>query len=161
VTRAEQGRLVGPKQLVDLTELIQEVCEPRESPHRFIVCVNPPVLGRFDRVRLKQLLSNLIENAIKYSPLGGDIEVRAYQTEAFVGVDVTDHGIGVPADNLPRIFDCLQRGSNVDDRRFVGMGLGLFICRAIVEEHGGRIWATSPGLNLGTTIHLELRSIGE
>ncbi len=162
ITRAEQGRLVGPKLPVNLTELIHEVCEPRTSPlHRFVVNVATRVEGRFDQVRVKQLLANLLENAVKYSPGGGDIGISAYRTDGHVRIEVSDHGIGVPTTDLPRIFDRLQRGSNVDDRTFVGMGLGLFFCRAIVEEHGGRIWATSPGPNLGTTLHVELPAFAD
>jgi signal transduction histidine kinase len=68
---------------------------------------------------------------------------------------VTDSGIGIPAADLPHIFDRFHRAANVDDRRYAGMGLGLYICRGIVEEHGGQIRATSaPGA--GTTFHISL-----
>jgi signal transduction histidine kinase len=57
---------------------------------------------------------------------------------------VTDSGIGIPKEDLPHVFERFHRGSNVDDRQFVGMGLGLYICRGIVEQHGGHIWVESP-----------------
>jgi signal transduction histidine kinase len=73
--------------------------------------------------------------------------------EAFV--DVTDQGIGIPASDLPQIFERFHRASNVDDRRFAGMGLGLFICKGIVEQHGGRIWVESR-VGTGSTFHVVL-----
>jgi signal transduction histidine kinase len=71
-------------------------------------------------------------------------------------ITVTDRGIGIPQRDLTHLFDRFHRGSNVDDRRFAGMGLGLFICKGIVEQHGGRIWATSPGADGGSTFHVAL-----
>jgi signal transduction histidine kinase len=68
---------------------------------------------------------------------------------------VADSGIGIPAADLPHIFERYHRGTNVDDRRFAGLGLGLFICRGIVEQHDGRIWATS-ALGQGSTFHVSL-----
>jgi signal transduction histidine kinase len=68
---------------------------------------------------------------------------------------VTDRGIGIPAGDLPQIFERFHRGSNVDDRQFAGMGLGLFICKGIVEQHGGRISVESR-LGAGSTFHVVL-----
>jgi signal transduction histidine kinase len=72
-----------------------------------------------------------------------------------VRLSVTDRGIGIPAEDVPHVFDRFRRGSNVDHRKFSGIGLGLFICHGIVEQHGGRIWVESaPGR--GTTFHVAL-----
>lgn len=107
-----------------------------------------------DPLRIEQVLDNLLENAQKYSA-GDPVEVRAWSEDGEARIAVTDHGIGIPADNLPRIFDRFFRASNVDSRARAGMGLGLFICRRIVEEHDGRIWAESePGE--GSTFHIAL-----
>lgn len=76
-------------------------------------------------------------------------------TDREAHLSVTDTGIGIPAPDLPHIFERYHRGTNVDDRRFAGRGLGLFICHAIVEQHGGRIWATSSPGN-GSTFHVTL-----
>jgi signal transduction histidine kinase len=113
------------------------------------------VLGTYDSLRIFQLLENLVENAVKYSPEGGAVHVRAWQEDGWNHLAVEDEGIGIPADDLPSIFNRFHRGTNVDDRRFAGMGLGLFICRGIAEQHGGRISATStPGK--GTTFRVDL-----
>jgi signal transduction histidine kinase len=69
---------------------------------------------------------------------------------------VTDHGIGLPAGQEARIFGAFGRASNATERQIQGLGLGLAICRQLVELHGGQIWATSPGEDLGTTIGLRL-----
>ena len=111
--------------------------------------------GRYDRTRLDQLLANLLENAVKYSPDGGEVRVRVWREGDTARLSVSDEGIGIPAADLPHIFDRFHRGTNVNDRRFAGMGLGLYICRGIVEQHNGRIWATSePGR--GTTFEVAL-----
>jgi signal transduction histidine kinase len=157
ITRADNGRLVGKREGVDLSGLICQVSEERQSSkHRFVVDVDGPLHASVDRVRIKQLLVNLMDNAAKYSPAGGEVAVTGRRSDRVIHLEVADHGIGIPAGDLPYVFDRLRRASNVDDRRFVGMGLGLFISRAIVEQHGGRIWATSDGPGLGTTIHVDL-----
>lgn len=157
VSRLEQGRLIGTLEDVDLVELASEVCE-REltTDDRCRIEAAGPVVGRFDRNRVSQLLSNLVENAVKYSPGGTDIEVRVRGLVSSAEIAVSDRGIGIPPDDLVSIFDRFHRGGNVDDRRFAGMGLGLYICRGITEQHGGRIWATSPGPGKGSTFHVLL-----
>jgi signal transduction histidine kinase len=108
-----------------------------------------------DPDRVRQLLHNLIENAIKYSPEGGEIVITLGVSPGEAVINVSDRGIGVLPEDLPNLFERFHRGKNVDDRRFHGLGLGLYICRTIVEEHGGRIWATSE-LGQGTTFHVVL-----
>jgi signal transduction histidine kinase len=154
--RAEQGKLIGEKEVVDLAELVRAACaRERSAQHRCVVDGPETLLGMYDRHRIEQLIENLLENAIKYSPTGGDILVRIWREGEMANLTVADRGIGIPADELAAIFERFRRGSNVDDRRFAGMGLGLFICRGIVEQHGGQIWATSaPGQ--GTTFHVTL-----
>jgi len=96
-----------------------------------------------------------IENAKKYSPERTPVKITVWQEDGEARVAVADSGIGIPAADLPRIFERFSRASNVDDRRFHGMGLGLFICRGIVEEHGGRIWVESE-VGKGSTFHVAL-----
>lgn len=142
--RAEQAQLVGLREPVDLAGLVREVAG-RYSPERHIVTVEAPerLVGQYDPRRIAQLLENLLENAITYSPEGGPIRVRLWQDEAGVQLTVADQGIGIPADDLPYLFGRFHRGANVDDRRFPGWGLGLAICQRIVEEHGGTITVQS------------------
>lgn len=105
-----------------------------------------------DRDRVAQTLANLLSNAVKFSPEGGTVTVSAGRTSSEAGGDgmvlltVTDQGPGIPADKLEAIFDRFAQVDASDARAKSGTGLGLPICRGIVEQHGGRIWATStPG----------------
>jgi signal transduction histidine kinase len=154
--RLEQGGLVGEREPVDLATLAQEICA-HDTPDRGICLVeaSEPVVGAYDRRRIEQLLQNLVENAKKYSPDRTPIKIKVWQEGSEARVAVQDSGIGIPAADLPRIFERFSRASNVDDKRFHGMGLGLFICRGIVEEHGGRIWVESE-VGKGSTFHVAL-----
>jgi signal transduction histidine kinase len=142
--RAEQGKLVGDRGPVDIVAAALEVCQRHDSLlHPCIVEADGQAIGIYDDTRIFQLLENLIENAVKYSPDGGPVRVKIWREGDTNRIAVTDVGIGIPAGDLPKIFQRFHRGENVDDRQFKGMGLGLYICRGIVEEHGGRLWAES------------------
>jgi signal transduction histidine kinase len=123
--------------------------------HRFAVEADPGLVGRYDPQRMRQLIENLLDNAVLYSPDGGTVQISLRRQGADALLTVSDEGIGIPGEDLPRIFERFFRGSNVDDRHYAGMGLSLFICRAIVEQHGGRIRATSK-LGEGTSFHVTL-----
>jgi signal transduction histidine kinase len=104
----------------------------------------PTVLG--DRLRLEQVLRNLVGNAIKYSPRGGRIEARAEPAGEVVRFSVRDAGIGMTAQEVGQLFNKFYRAGNVLTRKTQGTGLGLYICKSIVEAHGGTIWVESqPG----------------
>jgi signal transduction histidine kinase len=155
-TRVEQGKLVGPREAVDLVAIARELCARLGSArHPGVVAAEGPVVGWYDRQRIEQLLDNLVENAITYSPDGGLVEISVRQDATGVQIVVADRGIGIPAGELPRLFERFHRGTNVDDRRFPGMGLGLFICKGIVEQHGGQISVTSQ-LGVGSTFSVAL-----
>jgi signal transduction histidine kinase len=98
----------------------------------------PTILGNADR--LKQVMTNLLSNGIKFTRSGG-ITVRVRDSKDHVQVDVVDTGIGIPADDLPRVFDGFYKGLDTEKR---GAGLGLSICKKIIEGHGGKIFAASP-----------------
>jgi signal transduction histidine kinase len=103
----------------------------------------PAVLG--NPVRLRQVFINLVDNAIKYTPEGGQIEVSVHEEGGHAVVRVSDDGIGIPLDDQPHIFDKFYRASGVSSE-YEGTGLGLSIVKSIVEMHGGRIWVESrPG----------------
>jgi signal transduction histidine kinase len=142
--RAERGQLVSVREPVDLTALAEEVCTRHRSSHSdCLVGADEPVVGDFDRNRMLQLLENLVENAVKYTPEGGTVDLKVWAAGDQAHLAVSDRGVGIPAADMPFIFDRFFRARNVDDRQFSGMGLGLFICRAIAEQHGGRIWANA------------------
>ena len=154
--RLEQGRLVTEREPIDLGTLASEVVARQPAGrHSVDVDVRGAILGTYDRRRVEQLIDNLIENAKKYSPNTTPVWVTVWQQDGEARIAVRDNGIGIPTSDLPAIFDRFFRASNVDDRRFYGMGLGLYICRGIVEEHGGRIWAESV-VGKGSTFHVAL-----
>ncbi|MFN8524292.1 MAG: HAMP domain-containing sensor histidine kinase [Chloroflexota bacterium] len=110
------------------------------------VAVDPADLGR--------ILDNLIDNAIKYGREGGNVSIRARALRRHVQCVISDDGMGIPADELSRVFDRRFRASSVTGTH-VGSGLGLSICRRLVHEHGGRIWvrsAVGEGSTFGFTL---------
>jgi signal transduction histidine kinase len=109
-----------------------------------------------DAVRLQQVCENILENAFKYSPEGGDVRVDLRPEGGGVLLRVADHGIGIPPGSTEMIFEPFGRAANAERRSLPGMGLGLYICRSTVERHGGRIWAESPGELQGTTVNVWL-----
>jgi signal transduction histidine kinase len=158
-SRVEQGRLVTSTEITDLAPILRDVGDLRQdlSQHRVVVDAPATLVGDFDAVRVQQLVENLVENAIKYSPDGGTVTVRAWEEGGQIRVAVSDEGIGINPSEREAIFDRFHRGKNVDDRVFSGMGLGLFICKGIVEQHGGEIWVESE-LARGSTFHVALPS---
>ncbi len=105
---------------------------------------------------LYMVVQNLLDNAIKFSPQGGTITVRAWSENDNVHITVSDEGIGIPPDKLERIFEKFYQVDLSTTRRFGGMGIGLALCKEIVELHGGRIWAESEGEGRGATFHVVL-----
>ena len=131
----------------DLADEVREAAArvAREHPDRTIsvdVSDSLPVHGDHDR--LAQVLSNLLENAIKYSPDGGPVEVTAERRGAEVEVRVADAGIGISPEHRENVFERFYQADSGDgSRRFGGLGLGLYISRAIIDAHGGRIWSAA------------------
>ena len=111
-----------------------------------------PLAAAFDHDRILQVLANLVSNSLKFTPEGGKITIRGEREGAAVRLSVLDSGTGIREDALERIFERFSQVGN-NDRR--GLGLGLYISRCIVDAHGGRIWAQSPG-GAGTEICLTL-----
>jgi two-component system phosphate regulon sensor histidine kinase PhoR len=108
-----------------------------------------------DEDKFEQVLNNLLGNAIKYSPQGGQIRLILRAEDDVLHVTVQDHGIGIPADKLNRIFAKFERVDNSDTRRTGGTGIGLFLVKHLVEQHGGKVWAESE-LGNGSSFHIEL-----
>lgn len=98
-----------------------------------------------DQVKITIALSNLVKNAIQYTETGGDVTVSVGEDSGYLKVAVTDNGIGIPARELPRIFERFYQVETHLTRRYGGMGLGLSVAKSMIELHGGRIWAESQG----------------
>ncbi len=159
-SRVEGGIAAASRARTDLVGLARRSCERWSTErHPCVVDASASVHGEFDVTRVGQLIDNLIENAIKYSPDGGEIRVRVWSEDGQARLSVSDRGIGIPAADIDHVFGRFKRAANVQDRPFAGMGLGLFICQQVVREHGGRIWVTSEEGH-GTTFHVAL-PIGE
>jgi signal transduction histidine kinase len=110
-----------------------------------------------DAVRLQQIFWNLIRNAVKFTPDGGQIKVTTRNDpQGKVVVEVTDNGIGIEPARLSSIFEAFEQGGPDITARFGGLGLGLAICQALTEAHGGTVTAASAGLNLGSTFSVSL-----
>ena len=133
---------------------VQQARTPRPNIRIFFAAHGVNVWADCDRIL--QALNNLISNAIKFSPAGSEIHLTARNLdEGEAIIEVRDQGRGIPADKLEHIFDRFQQGDASDSRALGGTGLGLAICRSIVNQHGGRIWATSVE-GQGTTFHFTL-----
>jgi signal transduction histidine kinase len=154
VTRIGAGNFVLAQEHVQVQSLLNEVLELFEAPARqriSLTCHTPQavpcVIG--ERDRLLRVLSNLVGNAVKFTPPGGRISVHARLLEEALHFSVEDTGPGIPSEGIPQLFDRFWQANQTGR---VGLGLGLPIAKAIVEAHGGRIWAESvPGG--GTTFH--------
>jgi signal transduction histidine kinase len=134
---------------IDLMALVREVAteyQQASAAHPITVSGPESVVGTGDQARLTRVIQNLLGNAIRYSPKGGAITVAVERQvrgdAAWAVIRVTDQGLGVPAADLPRIFDQFHRGANVE-RQFSGTGIGLFSVRQIVEQHGGTVTVES------------------
>lgn len=151
------GRLVIEPEPVLLNRLIERLVaefHPQATRHRFTTAFPPqwPAIEA-DRGRMEQVFRNILDNAVKYSPHGGQITLSGAVTRREVVVSIADQGIGIAPADLNRLFEMFFRARR--SARVAGSGLGLPIARAIVEQHGGRIWAES-ALGKGTTMHVAL-----
>src|SRR5258708_4263123 len=161
LSRIQAGRVAMRVGSVHLQQLVAEVIDqlaPRAPRHslRSSFAPNFPII-RGDADQLRRALSNLVQNAIKYSPNGGEVLVVGEMAPpARVLVRVIDQGTGIPPGEQERIFERFHRSDTRLSRATAGVGLGLYITRSIVEGHGGRIWAESPGPGRGSIFTMVL-----
>jgi signal transduction histidine kinase len=163
LSRIQEGRLELTSSLLDLVALLRQqldVLAPTLTRHSLeFVADHPQLLVEGDGLRLGQVFQNLLENAVKYSPEGGRVQVRVQQRGAHVCVLVRDEGIGISAEGLERIFTPFFRDENAEQGQFRGMGLGLYVVRELVTRHGGRIEVHSePGRGSAFEVCLPLSS---
>ncbi len=159
MSRIGAGRLELSLEEVELGALVREVAERfAESTASALVVEAPqPVVGRFDRSRLEQVLMNLVGNALKYGE-GKPVTVAVSAEAGRARLEVRDQGIGIPPESQKRIFERFHRASTA--RNYGGLGLGLWISRDIVEAHGGRIAVTSaPGSGSAFRVELPLAPV--
>lgn len=144
----------------DLHDVVREALDivGPELADRVTLDVRPGVetAGRWDAERLEHVFANLLSNAGKYSPPETPIRLTVDGDDAMIRIAIRDQGIGIAPRDLSRLFDRYTRGHEAMAAGIEGFGLGLYLCRGIVEAHGGRIWAESDGPGKGTTIRLEL-----
>ncbi len=150
-SRAQRGALAFNPVRLDLRPLVAEMVEDfrRQVPERTISYAQPerPAVSEVDPKRIEEVVANLLDNALKYSPQGSPVEVEvALLPRGTVRVSVTDHGPGIPLADQQRLFTRFYRVSSKTTLRQPGLGLGLYLCRKIVEWHGGKIECLStPG----------------
>jgi signal transduction histidine kinase len=140
--RGDQIGFVGEVTHVDLHTLVAEVIAGLPEG-RAVRLDATPVTVPVDANRIRQVVNNLLDNAIKYSPNGGEIDVRVSSEDGAVSLVVVDPGIGIAEEDIPVIFDRFGRAAAVQHRSMTGLGLGLYFCKRIVEEHGGEITVQS------------------
>src|SRR5579883_504635 len=156
LARIESGRLRVHFDRADIGQVVAEAVtrlEPqaeRQGVRLALTVPAAPVTAVVDADRLKQIVINLVHNAIKFTPPGGAAEVRVEPRGASVAIVVSDTGIGVSAADLPRLFERFYKADR--SRASAGTGLGLAIVKHLVQLHGGQVWAASPGEGKGTTL---------
>ena len=150
LSRWQANRLALRAQLLNLGQVVSEMAarlSKRSDKHPVVAEVAPGLTQvTVDRTRIERILENLISNAIKYSPEGGDVVVSVQQQLDDIVICVRDHGIGIAAEDQSKLFQAFQRLENPSWTGIQGVGLGLVVCKRLVEAHGGRIWVESePG----------------
>jgi signal transduction histidine kinase len=162
--KVEEGRMTYDFARTDLIELIQETWEGiaplGEAKHIRSTWVHPmqEAFVSADRSKLKQVIQNLLDNAIKYTPNGGSVALEIQDMGSAYMIAVKDSGLGIPQDLIGHLFEEFIRDERVR-KEIMGTGLGLFIARKIIEAHGGRIWAESGGPNKGSVFSIALKKI--
>jgi signal transduction histidine kinase len=162
VTRIEEGRMELQREPVRLVDLLRVAISslPLVLHRSRLWAEVPPDLPLLDADphRLEQVLINLLDNALKYSPPTGQVVIRAKEAGSYVEVQVLDEGIGILPEEREAVFDKFQRGGNARNLQLPGTGLGLFICRSIIEAHGGEI-SVSAGPEGGTQVTFRVPAI--
>jgi signal transduction histidine kinase len=162
VARITQGCIELQREVIDVGACLQlaiETAEPliRSKGHCLTVRQTlAPIYVAADKARLGQCMANVLVNAAKYTPDGGQICVRSFVDRGEAVVEVTDNGIGIAPEFLPRIFDLFAHAERGLDRSQGGLGVGLTVCKQVIEMHGGSVSASSPGWDRGATFTFRL-----
>jgi PAS domain S-box-containing protein len=162
VSRITQGKLELRTQQLDVANALHHAVESvrplmQAAPHELTITLPAePIMLDADPVRLSQVVLNLLNNAAKYTPPGGKIELSARQECGHALIAVKDSGIGIPAESLANIFDMFSQHAPARERAQGGLGIGLALVRGLVELRGGTITAQSAGLGLGSEFVVRL-----
>ncbi|MGH8566811.1 MAG: response regulator [Gammaproteobacteria bacterium] len=162
VSRISRGKISLQKAPIDLTMIVERAIETSRPViearrhHLSVALPAEPVCLDGDLARLAQALGNVLHNAAKYTEEGGQIGLMAERTEGHVVLRVRDTGAGIPAATLPYVFDLFTQGDRALDRAQGGLGIGLALVKKLVELHGGRVEASSPGPGQGSEFTLRL-----
>jgi CheY-like chemotaxis protein len=172
ISRISRGALHFKRDVVDAHELVDraiEICRDEFGGARLELAIDLAAARHHidaDPIRFQQVLWNLVKNAIKFTPAGGRVTVCSHNRpgpnpagDSELVIEVSDTGIGIAADELPRIFNIMNHGGISATRRFGGLGLGLNLSRSIVEQHDGRLTASSAGPGLGATLTIEIPTV--
>jgi signal transduction histidine kinase len=149
ISRAQAGKLTYSFSMVPITSIIDSSiqdlalqAEKKDITFEKNLGEDLPLI-RGDRDKLVDVIVNLLDNAIKFTPTGGKVEVGALVDNDKIHVYVSDSGIGIPTDKIPNLFGRFYQVDSSIKRRYGGTGLGLYICKMIVEDHKGKIWVES------------------
>jgi signal transduction histidine kinase/integral membrane sensor domain MASE1/CheY-like chemotaxis protein len=162
VSRIAGGKLKLDVQPVDLLNVISaaiDIVRPAANARGVSIEVSPDAAVGFvagDAARLQQIIWNLLSNAVKFTPRDGHVYISLRQVESFAEVEVTDSGIGIDADFLPRVFERFRQAESAVIRSHRGLGLGLAIVRHLTELHGGTVTAASDGEGTGATFTIRI-----
>ena len=152
--KGEKKELALNEIILKVIELFQAGAEEKGLEFKVEIAPEPLVLVGIEE-GLERVLMNLVSNAIKYTPSGGSVTVRAWNEDGQIKIEIADTGIGIPQEALPRIFDEFYRAQNVKTLRIEGTGLGLSIAKDVIEQHGGHISLKSK-VGTGSTFYVTL-----
>ncbi|MCX7661818.1 MAG: ATP-binding protein, partial [Candidatus Omnitrophica bacterium] len=161
LSKIESGKMKMHFEALDLRPIVESalnILENNIKEKKLSVTIDisedlPKVL--IDEKRILQVFLNLLDNAVKYTPQNGRINIRAYPADEYVQVEISDTGIGIPEKDLPRIFERFYRVDKARSRELGGTGLGLSIVKHIIKAHKGEIWVKSE-LGKGSTFFFSL-----
>ncbi|MET0656820.1 MAG: response regulator [Steroidobacteraceae bacterium] len=162
VARITSGHIELRREVIAIQDCIDsavEAVEPliREKGHRLTLTNTfTPLFVEVDKVRIAQCLTNLLTNAVKFTPSGGDVRILPFVDGSEVVIEVSDSGIGMSAEFLPRAFGLFAQSERTPDRSQGGLGVGLSVCKKLLDMHGGSISAQSAGAGLGSTFTVRI-----
>jgi len=166
VSRMSQGRIQLRKELVDVTSVVQQAIEisrqavDTRAQELLLSAPGATIAAEVDPLRLEQIVSNLLSNASKFTPRNGHIWISVDEESDDVVIRIRDDGIGISTSALPHLFDLFMQENPSLDRPAGGLGIGLTLVRHLVELHGGRVEASSPGTGRGSEFSVRLPTAG-